>query len=959
MDAGIDNYTLIEHPVPVVEMEVVYNGSADIEGKTLTVKAWNEALDPDALAAPIAKWTVTTVNENDTATQQNATTGEELKEKYVGRMPTGKKTYYLGFGAVKEGSFKLCVKDKSYVEGEIVSMYGQNYFQPTELGDPDEALWFFDVIDDNGKLVTLGGIFAEAHQVGTIDYNSGRVTIDFDDEEFTRELYVGDPAKAADSASNGNNNGNNNNNNNTGKYHGLNPPNSYVKFTWSPVFSVPVRGVHFLGDVDEGFLREGLTTFIVEASSSSDSGTIGGQDSTSGAQTPSVGTSAGLYGVVRNVDVGWAGAKFTVELTDYNPITPRIDLVSGTADRVDSAPFADYRIRAESNRLEAATGVSEAYPTRVRVVRYAINGYPIVATWGKGLADVVYDKTWYNPNRKFCELDFLLDDMFDIDWTDSFTAKVATLDGITRGSAGAAGTAGNLAQVIGSGTSITNIEYLVVIGDGPTTWERYDDTNTVVTARVDRIVRRFDRNRAKPVAVAVDGVQYSARPTFKWRMEGEDPFVARYGSSYTAFRLRLNKGSNVVYDSGILRAPEADADGNFTWTAPICVGSMMENGQSFDTVEGYSWQVIMYNAKFRSDASDFWSDSSIFSTAVNAQQEVNDHGYSSIAVAVKYAGPSIVLGKYVDLTTSQGKVIVQAFSTPDFSGAPLAQCLATTNVAELARSEANARLKGLAAIGTYYIRAFIDMDGDGKLSEWEPWGYVADEVTLVNDGTMVNAPLVSVWIEDSDSDRDWVPDAYEYAAKGWTTPWDTLRGNNKKQTSGVTTVLSDGGIVLTLPVGDLTDAGISKGLPGASLTVMQSPNFVAAVMGITTGTYQTTLEAIAEATRGKLVPKSVRVVAFSLAQDGSTVNLTVGAEVASGIAGSIVEQYYQFAGSDTVKVNVKVLKKNALSDAEWTVVYTTADPVTITSEMHETIPVQIDDQDLASGFFKLELEEVP
>ena len=67
----------------------------------------------------------------------------------------------------------------------------------------------------------------------------------------------------------------------------------------------------------------------------------------------------------------------------------------------------------------------------------------------------------------------------------------------------------------------------------------------------------------------------------------------------------------------------------------------------------------------------------------------------------------------------------------------------------------------------------------------------------------------------------------------------------------------------------------------------------------------------------------------------------------------------QFAGSDTVKVNVKVLKKNALSDTEWTVVYTTAEPVSITADMHETIPVQIDDQDLKSGFFKLELEEVP
>ena len=921
MDAGIDDYTLIEHPVPVVEMEVVYNGSADIEGRTLTVKAWNEALDPDALDAPIAKWTVTTVNESDTATQQNATTGEELKEKYVGRMPTGKKTYYLGFGAVKEGSFKLCVKDKSYVEGEIVSMYGQNYFQPTELGDPDEALWFFDVIDDHGKLVTLGGIFAEAHQVGTIDYNSGRVTIDFDDEEFTRELYVGDPAKAADSASNGNNNGNNNNNNNTGKYHGLNPPNSHVKFTWSPVFSVPVRGVHFLGDADEGFLREGLTTFVIDAEASADAegeGTGGNTEGgNEGDQTSTTFNKAHIYGVVRHVDVGWSGAKFKVELTDFNPITSRIDLENGAFDRAEPLVVNDPRINVVSNVLQTVSAQDSI--VRVRVVRYAINGYPIAETWGRGLADVVYDKMgqW---DRLFCELDFLLDNKFDLDWTSSFTAKVANTSGVTRG---ADGTAGNISQVIGTGTSVTNMQYIVVIGDGDVAMERPDATNTTINALGSLITRRFDHNRAKPVAVAADGFQYSARPTFKWRMDGEEAIVKRFGSSYTAFRLRVNKGSNVIYDSGILRAPAVDIDGNFTWTAPICAGSLMENGQSFDTVASYSWQVSMYNTKFRSDS---WSDSSVFSTAANAQQEVNDHGYSSIAVAVKYAGPSNVLAKCADLTTAQGKVIVQAFSTPDFSGNPLAQCLVTTNVAELALAEANGWLKGLPAIGTYFIRAFIDMDGDGKLSEWESWGYAADEVTLVNDGTLVKAPLVSVWIEDSDSDRDWVPDAF----------------------------------VLTLPLDDLTAAGISTGLPGVSLTeMMQSPNFVVAVMGISTGTYQTTLEAIAEATRGRLVPKSVRVVAFSLAQDGSTVNLTVGAEVASGIAGSIVEQYYQFAGSDTVKVNVKVLKKNALSDAEWTVVYTTADPVTITSEMHETIPVQIDDQDLASGFFKLELEEVP
>jgi uncharacterized protein (DUF2141 family) len=504
------------------------------------------------------------------------------------------------------------------------------------------------------------------------------------------------------------------------------------------------------------------------------------------------------------------------------------------------------------------------------------------------------------------------------------------------------------------------MEYLVVIGDGPATWERDSDTNTVVTARVDRIVRRFDHKRAKPVAVAVDGILYSARPTFKWRMDGEEEIVKRYGSSYTAFRLQVRDAARnkVIYDSSIQRAPTTDVDGNFIWTAPVCAGSLT-NGL-FDAYGCYNWRVTMYNAMFRDDISeDVWSVPMDFSTAVNAQQEVNDHGYSSIAVAVKYAGPTNVLAKCADMMTMKGKVIVQAFTTPDFVGDPLAQGMATNGVNALALATTNAWLKGLSAIGTYYVRAFIDMDGDGKLSEWEPWGYAADEVTLVNDGTLAKAPLVSVWVEDSDSDGDWVPDAYEYAASGWNTPWEDLMGNKTTTANDATTVLPDGGIVLTLPLDDLAEngAGISKGLPGASLTAMQSPEFASALLGLDK-TNKTTLEAIAEATRGKLVPNTVKVVSIALEPDGSAVNLSVGADVASGIAGSVVEQYYLFKGSDTVTVNLKVWKKDSLGDPTWAEAYTTT--VTLKKDTYGTVVVPIDKTkvDLKSGFFKVDLEEV-
>jgi hypothetical protein len=280
-------------------------------------------------------------------------------------------------------------------------------------------------------------------------------------------------------------------------------------------------------------------------------------------------------------------------------------------------------------------------------------------------------------------------------------------------------------------------------------------------------------------------------------------------------------------------------------------------------------------------------------------------------------------------------------------------------VANTAVALPNAQLKGLSAIGTYYVRAFIDMDGDGKLSEWEPWGYAADEVTLVNDGTMAKAPLVSVWIEDSDSDGDWVPDAYEYAASGWNTSWEDLKGNKRTTANYATTVLPNGGIVMPIATNKLTSAGISKGLPGASFTAMQSEKFVLALLGYTNLVNKTTLAAIAEVTRGKLVPNTVKIVSIALEPDSSAVNLSVGADVASGIAGSVVEQYYLFDGSDTVTVNLKVWKKESLSDPTWAEAYTTT--VTLKKDTYGTVVVPINNPevDLKSGFFKVELEEVP
>jgi len=138
---------------------------------------------------------------------------------------------------------------------------------------------------------------------------------------------------------------------------------------------------------------------------------------------------------------------------------------------------------------------------------------------------------------------------------------------------------------------------------------------------------------------------------------------------------------------------------------------------------------------------------------------------------------------------------------------------------------------------------------------------------------------------------------------------------------------------------------------------MQSANFVSALLGLDTSN-KTTIDAINAAVKAKIATNSVKIVSFALEPDGSAVNITVGAEVASGIAGSIVSKLYKFDGAGEVNVKVKVFKKDSLDEATWTEYYTSTDSVTLTSETTGTVKVPLDPTlDLTSGFFRIELIE--
>jgi len=199
--------------------------------------------------------------------------------------------------------------------------------------------------------------------------------------------------------------------------------------------------------------------------------------------------------------------------------------------------------------------------------------------------------------------------------------------------------------------------------------------------------------------------------------------------------------------------------GDYIWEAPFYIGDkdVVNNGL-------YYWRVAALNAKFPTPSSAVWSEWKNFRWDVN--QPMYSSGYGQINATVKYFGPAVNLAN---------KVYLQAFDNRGFTGDPAAQFVFQTGtpqlalVTDLSNAATNAFLRGLTP-GTYYLRAFIDSNGNGVRDIWESWGYAnyygeqramynVRPVKLDNSGRI---PAVQIFIEDCDVDQDWFPDAWEY-----------------------------------------------------------------------------------------------------------------------------------------------------------------------------------------------------
>ncbi len=899
---SIDGYSVPEYPVPTIAANVIYTGSATIESP-IVFKVWNEDTDFAMEKAPDATWTLGTATSSESSSSGSSTASSSSAsaltqcEKFLGRKPATEKTFYLSGGNVSEGSVKLALIDKGY----SLATYDETTGKATivGLGEPDDALWFYNVYDRGGDLLKVGAsLYADEDsvKVGTIDYKTGRITIDF-----SNSLLCG--AKLADPAS-AENGTSSSSSGSTNTYHYVNLDNAYARIVWSASLGdVTGAGMHYLSDPDPAtdkskHLREGKNTFVCFVDADGDGEYTAGE----------------LFGVVRGVDVGWAGASFDVELTETHPIFGRFDLTGGSdraywyGDDSDNIQIIEGTQSASTNAVTDLP--SGGYKQRVRITRYMVNGVKIGVGTNEVFVDtlVLMDKWLTSPSRAYIhEGDFLGKGSFDIDWD-----TLQDLDGSDA-----------LKTKFPNG-EINSMAYRIVV-------DNHIAVNPVVSNRVLDVAftRLYDSKALRKVPSGLGAVvSYGARPTFRWTMNGFN--------TYTAFKLRITDASGaVVYESDTKRAPAVDEKGYYVWKADFSVGDQTPQGKILANVGNYSWSVSMYNAKFRTDS---WSESAPLTTYTGQQKDMNGHGYGTLSACVKYAGPELVLASCDDVSSVKGKVRVQAFSTADFSGVPAASAVLAdkASLVDLSNGAANVVLAGLEP-GEYFVRAYIDSDGDFEKDDWESWGYAEAAVT-VTEGE--NKAVAAVWIEDADTDGDNLPDAWEYAKYGNLT---TAQAKAE-----------EGYFVLNQATyaGLIDGATSASGLAGSTLSFLKSADAAALVSGLGSDTSTSSIATIRTALQRKLESACISSLVIDNSDAANPkVVMTVSGEVSdSGIKLSNI--YTVSESLYATDVTIKVYRKDSLVALDWTHVKDI--PVTVSVSFDETVEVPLD-EDLSSGFYKIEV----
>ena len=703
----------------------------------------------------------------------------------------------------------------------------------------------------------------------------------------------------------------------------------YKDTVYKLVYTAKVPDVQFdkvdvsLAQPDSGFVRGGKNSIMAFWDLDND-----------GVYTP--GTDP--FGVARDVEVGWRECSVEIEMSETSAIAPRIKLWQGVAEGSSgssgsSALTTSDRI-ARFGQFETFGDLTKYVPSanidaiRVRVIRLEIDDMRIVNISGvKNPWRVLVDRTVDRNVRDWLhEGDLLGDGALDIDWNYMYGDL-------------------NIPNLIKLKYALTNAVYAVVFGHGDIP-AASSDLDASLTVHPVLITRRFEQNRTYPTAVAMNGDSACrvAQPTFRWKIENEDPWASAFGTTYTAFKVKVwNSSGAEVYDSGYQRMPAADSTGVYSWTAPLYVDCPSPSGSQshlvFRNFEKYTWKVYTYNSKFKDDGTG--------SAAETFRMNVTELDMSSFGtgIDVRYAGP-------VTTSSTHGLIHVQAFETPDFTGIPVAE--AVTNASGMVN------LTGLRS-GTYFLRAYVDTDYDWTLDDWESWGYLSERDHGAMTGTKSIFSPVSVtvgpnlkpdaprilYIEDRDTDGDGFPDAWEAEQNGYVFSRKVVGpATGDAEFFAVNTNLSS-----VLNSADTMDLLKRNQLMQMFLLGRGGKYGVSLLTGASVSTLKaTSLGALR--VPSAVVEDTLAITSLEIDRTTGEVVLGVGAETEEGSVDPVVAALYSISCDATV--TVKVYRTETLA-AEWELVDTIED-VSLSSAGTEVRVKLSDGLDTSSGFFKVEIE---
>ena len=916
---------VLDAPIPSIKMKILYNGdrplAASSEGggtgnddteksdaaPALVVRAFSKSGQTgDYVMNPDAVWTVTpgvTVNrEAYLGGWEDRVVRGTLAPGYVdlgsvnilfAQVPqndlyswTDESGTHLA-GTYKE--FKEAFDKNPNIIQNIQNFEWLSLYAPmNEYTSADKAV----TVTRDGKLQENARFAVYGEPVGTINLSTGDFEFDMGAMNKLRVNYTYDGSKGPAAAW------------------------SYKEAIFKIVYTAKVpstqlKEVDFsLAKADKGFVRGGLNSFEAFYDLNGNGAWDPGEP----------------FGVANDVEIGWAGRDVELELTDMSAITPRVKLWGaggessggnggGDGKETASASATDSdrgtRVGVEtfsdvSNRFEIST--APAPKSRVRVVRYKVDKFPVYKVGVD--AGVVLEKDFEETSRDFLhEGDFLVDGDLDIDWKNLYSDVV------------------DWSGAQAAACEVTNVTYLIVYNWDKSEYASDKDTNTQVKANATLVTRRFEVTRTVPTPCPERAVYNQSRPVFSWKIAGEDKWASWFGTTYTAFKVRVKdlKG-NLVYDSGVRRLPAMDSEGVYTWAPPLYVGEKAPGSAViFQNLTDYTWEVAVYNAKFKTDTlyameMNDATGKKVFSTPLTFRMNVTklDTGSAALAVRACYTGPAAGL---LDC------VRVQAFASPDFTGEPIAET--TIRYVDIRDSlspegsDANAKLIGLPA-GSYFLRAYIDTNRNGVHDEWESWGYLNERDQASKPGIFNPVALEAsvnpsesnvrkIFIEDCDTDGDWFPDVWEAEQNGGVFV-KFLKNDEARGITGQGPVTGNAELI-----------GVNTNLD-ANLDVSAFPMLGAlgskAGLALISGIPPTRIRTVerSDGTLGIQVDNTVTSVKVTKLDFDANGNVSIQIEAAT-VSGGLDEGLSKFYGTSldkTMTVTCIVYRKAKLSDANWT-----------------------------------------